>query len=199
MKIIEFLKKIKNDYSEDCIVRQNGTLLLKPQTVPKCKFMIYKSLKNEYIEDYVLPYFENVNFPQDYLKLLKCYNGADLFFVKLNCGKYSFAHPMLVILGLPLTKPFERDLDMEEPSDVRVENLARNKSIPNEWIKCAIWTEIKNIGKGEPTDIFIDSLTNKVYGCTKNQCEILYTWDNLDDCLCYIIDSFKGLEDEYSI
>ena len=29
--------------------------------------------------------------------------------------------------------------------------------------------------------------------------KILYTWDNLDDCLCYIIDSFKGLEDEYSI
>ena len=66
MEFINFLDKIKNDYSDDCVVRENGTLLLKPQTIPKCKHMFFKRLKNEYLNEYIIPYFDGLSFPNDY-------------------------------------------------------------------------------------------------------------------------------------
>ena len=199
MEFINFLDKIKNDYSDDCVVRENGTLLLKPQTIPKCKHMFFKRLKNEYLNEYIIPYFEGLSFPNDYKKILEKCNGANLFSIKITKGKFSIAHSMLVLLGLPLTKPFDRPLNMEEPFDIRIENLARHPAIPHDWIKCAIWTEIKNIGKGEPTDIFIDSTSCRVYGCAKNKKDVLYTWENLDECFSSIVKSFESLKDEYII
>ncbi len=199
MKIIEFIEKIKNEYIDDCIIRKNGTLLLQPQNTPKCKHMIFKQLQDEHLDEYIAPYFHEIIFPNDYSSFLKKYNGANLFSIKITSGKFSIAHPMLVLLGLPMTKPFNRPLDMEEPFDIRIENLARHNSIPKDWIKCAIWTEIDNIGKGKPTDIFVESSTNKVYACTKNDQKIIYEWENLDQCFCHIIKSLETLKNEYII
>ena len=199
MKIIEFIEELKKEYVADCIVRENGTLLLNPSNIPKCKHMIFQPLKDEYIKEFIIPSFQGLAFPSEYSELLKNYNGANLFSIKITSGEFSIAHSMLVFLGLPLTKPFNRPINMEEPFDIRIENLARHKSIPKEWVKCAIWTEIKNIGKGQPTDIFVDSITNKVYACAKNQHNILYSWNNIDECFCDIVKTFKSLEDEYFI
>lgn len=199
MKFIEALSNLKEQYSDNFIIRKNGTTLLSPNKIPRCKHMLFKPLEDRCIYEYLVPYFENLCFPEEYIDLLRYSNGADLFGIKINAGRFSFANQMLIVLGLPLTPTSNRPLDMEEPADIRVENLARHKKIPDYWLKCAIWTENKNIGIGEPTDVFIDTISHEVFACQKNKSEILYKWNDLDECLCSILDSFKDLQDEYQI
>ena len=199
MKFIDFLSNLKETFSDNYIIRKNDTVLLGPDKIPKSKHMLFKPLVNEYVNEYLIAHFSNLDFPKEYIDLLKFSNGANLFGIKIVAGKFSFANYMFVILGLPLTPPFERSLDMEEPYDIRVENLARHKMIPKNWIKCAIWNEIKNLGNDEPTDIFIDTITHKVFACKKNQCDILYEWNSLDECFCSIVESFKDLQNEYQM
>ena len=200
MEFFKFITDVKKEYASDCIIRENKTILLVPGKIPKCKYMLFEALSQNLIDDFLVSHFSGITFPEDYIELLKTTNGTNLFFFFFNSGKFSFANSMLVILGLPRTQPFGRPLDMEEPFDIRVENLARHKNIAAHWLKCAIWTQIEDVEKGDnQTDIFIDTVTNKVFACRKNQDEIVKEWSNLDECLCYIIDSFKELKDEYEL
>ena len=200
MEFLKFVTDVKKEYASDSIIRENKTILLAPGKLPKCKYMFFEALSQDLIDDFLVSHFSGITLPEDYIEVLKTTNGANLFSVKINSGKVSFANSMLVILGLPRTQPFGRPLDMEEPFDIRVENLARHKNIPIHWLKCAIWTQIEDVEKGDnQTDIFIDTITKKVFACRKNQEEILKEWSNLDESLCYIIDSFKELKDEYEL
>ncbi len=200
MEFFKFITETKNEYASNCVIRENKTILLVPGKIPKCKYMFFEALTQSLIDDFLVEHFSDITLPEDYVELLKTTNGANLFSVKMNSGKFSFANSMLIILGLPRTQPFGRPLDMEEPFDVRVENLARHKNIPIHWLKCAIWTQLKDVEKGDnQTDIFIDTISNKVYACKKNHEEILEEWASLDECLCYIVNSFKDLKDEYEL
>ena len=200
MEFLKFIAETKNEYASDCVIRENKTILLVPGKIPKCKYMFFEALTQSLIDDFLVEHFSDITLPGDYIELLKTTNGANLFSVKKNSGKFSFANSMLIILGLPRTQPFGRPLDMEEPFDVRVENLARHKNIPIHWLKCAIWTQLKDVEKGDnQTDIFIDTISNRVYACKKNHEEILEEWASLDECLCYIVNSFKDLKDEYEL
>lgn len=200
MEFFKFITETKNEYASDCVIRENKTILLAPGKIPKCKYMFFEALTQSLIDDFLVEHFSDITLPGDYVELLKTTNGANLFSVKMNSGKFSFANSMLIILGLPRTQPFGRPLDMEEPFDVRVENLARHKNIPIHWLKCAIWTQLKDVEKSDnQTDIFIDTISNKVYACKKNHEEILEEWASLDECLCYIVNSFKDLKDEYEL
>jgi hypothetical protein len=200
MEFFKFVTDVKKEYASDSIIRENKTILLAPGKLPKCKYMFFEALSQDLIDDFLVSHFSGITLPEDYIEVLKTTNGANLFSVKINSGKVSFANSMLVILGLPRTRPFGRPLDMEEPFDIRVENLARHKNIPVHWLKCAIWTQIEDVEKGDnQTDIFIDTITKKVFACRKNQEEILKEWSTLDESLCYIIDSFKELKDEYEL
>ena len=164
MEFFKFITDVKKEYASDCIIRENKTILLVPGKIPKCKYMLFEALSQNLIDDFLVSHFSGITFPEDYIELLKTTNGANLFSVKINSGKFSFANSMLVILGLPRTQPFGRPLDMEEPFDIRVENLARHKNIAAHWLKCAIWTQIEDVEKGDnQTDIFIDTVTNKVF------------------------------------
>lgn len=200
MEFLNFVTNLKKENASDCIIRDNKTVLLLPGKIPKCKHMLFEPLTKDLIDNFLVEHFSNMSFPEEYIKILKNTNGANLFGIKLNSGKISFGNSMLVILGLPRTQPFGRPLDMEEPFDIRVENLARHKNIPIYWLKCAIWTQIEDVEKGDnQTDIFIDTVTNKVFACRKNQEEILKEWASLDECLCYIVDSFEDLKNEYEL
>ena len=45
--------------------------------------------------------------------------------------------------------------------------------------------------------ISIDTETNKVYACVKNENEIVDSWESLDDCFCSIFESFADSKLEY--
>jgi len=200
MNFLKYVTDIKKEFASDCIIRDNKTILLLPGEIPKCKYMFFEALSQDLIDDFLVEHFSDITLPKDYIELLKTTNGANLFSVKINSGKFSFANSMLIILGLPRTQPFGRPLDMEEPFDVRVENLARHKNIPSHWFKFAIWTQLEDVEKGDnQTDVFVDTINNKVFACRKNQEHIIKEWDCMDECLCDIIDSFKDLKDEYEL
>ena len=91
--------------------------------------------------------------------------------------------------------PRPRTQDAEEPFDLRIEDLARHKDIPDTWIKCGTYTKDYNFDI--QNDIFIDTTSNHVFSCPKNQKNIINNWSSLDDCLCDIFDSFSDCKFEY--
>ena len=156
--------------------------------------MLFKPLSDEHIEEYLIKQYNN-KFPKDYIEFLKYSNGANLNTVKMKTDKFSFASSLFIIFGLPRTPPFNRPFDMEEPFDMRIEDLARHKELPKTWLKCG--TYIRNYNFNIQNDIFIDTKTNKVYACIKNKKDIVDSWDNLDECFCSILDSFANSKLEY--
>lgn len=194
MEFFNILNNLKEQYNDNCVVRNNGTLLLMPGGIPNSRHMLFKPLCDKYIEEYLSNSYKN-KLPQEYINFLKYSNGANLYSVKLITDKFTFAHPLFVIFGLPMTPPFSRAKDMEEPFDVRMEDLGRHKDLPNTWLKCGTYTREYNFNI--QNDIFIDTKSNKVYACAKNQKDIIDSWNNLDVCFCNIYRSFSGCKFEY--
>ncbi len=194
MEIIKKIENLKNEFSENCVTRKNGTILLEPNTIPNCRHMLFKPLTQEYANNFLINEYKNT-FPDEYLRFLFYTNGANLFNVKLNIQGFSIAHPLFVIFGLPLTPLSCRAQDMEEPFDLRIEELARHKDIPDAWIKCGTYTKDYNFDI--QNDIFIDTTSNHVFSCQKNKKNIINNWNSLDDCLCDVFDSFSECKLEY--
>ena len=194
MEFLSILQDLKNKYSKNCIMRENDTLLLKPDKVPNCRHMLFQPLADKYIQSYLVSEYKN-NFPKEYMEVLKYSNGANLYRVKLNMDGVSFAHSMFVIFGLPLTSPFGRPLDREEPFDLRIEDLARHNELSDKWLKCGTYT--KNFNFNVQNDIFIDTESGHVYACEKNQNTIVDSWTNLDECFCNIFETFSDSMYEY--
>lgn len=194
MKFINILNELKKQYENDCIVRKNETLLLMPGKIPKSRHMLFKPLKDEYIEEYLIDVYRN-KIPDEYIEFLKYSNGACLYSVKINSGKIQYAYGLFTIYGLPLTPPYDRPQDMEEPFDVRTEDLCRHEDIPESWLKCGKY--IKTFDLDMIYDIFIDTETSKVYSCIRNQCEIVDSWNTLDECFCSIYESLSNRGFEY--
>lgn len=194
MRFLNILNELKSEYSDNYVIRKNGTLLLKPGGIPNCRHMLYQPLSQEYIQSYLIAVYKQ-KFPQDYIDFLTYSNGADLFWVKLKTEGFCFAHTLFTIFGLPLTPPFARPRDMEEPFDLRIEDLARHEEIPDTWLKCGTYT--KNYNFDIQNDIFIDTKTQQVYTCERNMKEILDSWENLDKCFCDIFESFLDSKYEY--
>jgi hypothetical protein len=114
---------------------------------------------------------------------------------KFRTEEFDISWPLFDIYGVSLTPPFAQQPDMEEPYDLRVEDLARHPEIPETWLKCGSYT--RNYNFNVLTDIFIDTATGQVYACEKNQKEIVNQWSNLDECFCSIYHSFDGRNKEY--
>lgn len=197
MKFIEIIDELKQNYYNDSTVRKNGTVLLGLGSIPNCRHMIFKGLKKEYVEEYILSEYLT-RFPKEYIKLLEYANGMNLMRVKIICSNgNSFAYNMFTVYGLPLTPPFGRPFDMEEPFDLRIEDLARHKDIPSHWLKCGRY--IKDGDIKNDIDIFIDTNSEKVYSCYKNENHIVDSWISLDECLCSIYNSLLRTKLEYLI
>lgn len=196
MLFFDYIETLKEFYKNDVIIRKNGTMLLGIDKIPKCRHMLFNPLTDELITSFLTSEYKG-KFPKEYIDFLQYSNGANLYTVKLKTEKFEFAHSMFVIFGLPRTKPFDRPSDMEEPFDLRVEDLGRNNKIPKTWLKCG--TYVKNYDFKIQNDIFIDTETNNVYSCIKNQNKIMDTWDNLDSCFCSIFNSIIDSKSEYYI
>lgn len=195
MEFFNLLNSLKEKYKDELIIRKNGTILFGQGKIPKTNHMLFKGLKQEYIDEFLIDAYKN-KFPEEYIEFLKYSNGADLFWVKLkSVHGFDFASTLFTILGLPLTPPYERASDMEEPFDIRVEDLARHENTPKTWLKCGNY--YRNYNLHTQTDIFIDTTSGKVYACEKNKCEVLEEWGTLDECFCSIFNSFRGYEKEY--
>ena len=129
------LESLKTEFSGDCITRKNGTLLLCPGKIPKCRHMLFAGLSDKLIKEFLADGYKN-KFPEEYRQFLRYTNGANLYTVKVNTSNgLSFAHNLFTLYGLPRTQPFGRPNDMEEPYDIRVEDLGRHKETPQTWLK----------------------------------------------------------------
>ena len=94
-------------------------------------------------------------FPEEYLYLLEHINGADFHWLRVDMENGDgFAYSLLTIFGLPITPPFARDKDMEEPFDVRIEDLNRTFRTPDSWLKFGQY--VYDLLTDEIRDLYID-------------------------------------------
>ena len=82
MKFLKILDALKEEYKDNFKIRDNGTLLLAPSTVPRARHMLFKPLNNELIEEFLISQYVH-RFPNQYIEFLKYSNGADLCNVKV--------------------------------------------------------------------------------------------------------------------
>lgn len=189
MRIFTLIDDLKRRYENNNLTRKNGTILLGLGTIPNAEHMLYKGLPYETINDFLISEY-NHKFPDQYAEFLQYSNGADLFIKKLSKGKIHFASVHLSVYGLPRTQPFGRPADMEEPFDVRIEDLARHPRIPSNWLKCGRYKT--EIGFGNEAYFYIDTKTEQVYACRKDDYKIIESWANLDECLCDVFLRFHN-------
>jgi hypothetical protein len=163
--------------------------------------MIYPPLPKKTLEKHLVQAYKN-EFPEEFLELLEYVNGFNLFFTRVNYGEDFFAYNLFTIFGLPMTAPFARKPNMEEPHDITIEDLRRHKKTPKAWLKCGQY--VNNFNFSEICDIFIDTKSNIVYSCEafKNKkdtkdLKIINEWSTLDDCLCEIFNSNLECKEEY--
>ena len=182
MRFFVILEKLKEEYADNCIVRKNGTILLGPGKIPKCRHMLFAPLSDAKIKKFLIAEYAN-HFPEPYIQFLKYTNGANLCMVKMNTSRHSFASSGLTIYGLPMTQPYSRPQDREEPYDVRVEDLGRHESVPNTWLKVGSYYD-RSVKPHIMNEIFIDTETDQIHACPKLKADIVANWDSFDDCLC---------------
>ena len=198
MKFLEVLDSLKEQYQDNMKIRDNGTILLVPGIVPRARHMLFKPLDDKLIEEFLISQYVH-KFPQSYIEFLKYTNGANLCTTKvwhtIKKKRIPTAGGLFTIFGLPRTQPYNRPPDMEEPFDMRIEDLGRHDDIPGEWLKCGTYT--RNYDMHSETDIFIDPKDERVYACIRNQNAVVDSWNNLDECFCSIYHSFDDMKDEY--
>ena len=192
MRICKLLDTLQSEYQQNTTFRKNGTLLLSPGRIPKAKHLLFPGLPSETIDEFLVSEYK-YPFPKQYRELLHHYNGANLFMFRIQKGKLEFASTNLIIFGLPRTKPFGRPADMEEPYDVRIEDLGRHKDIPDTWLKCGCYKSAFVFG--DPADLFIDTQTEQVFACMRNDSKVLEQWETLDACLSNIFERVSQYEE----
>ena len=198
MIFLEILDNLKKEYKNDMKIRENGTILLAPGTVPKARHMLFKPLDDKLIEEFLISQYVH-KFPSAYIEFLKYTNGANLCTSKMwhtiKKKRIPAACGLFTIFGLPRTQPFGRPPEMEEPYDMRIEDLGRHSDIPRTWLKCGTYS--RNYDFYSETDIFIDTESERVYACIRNQSDIVDSWNTLDECFCSIYHSFNDMKEEY--
>ena len=194
MNIIEKIELLKEKYGSDRLIRENGTILLAPQEMPKCDHMLFKPLCEKTIDECIRKQYKN-KFPDQYADFLKYSNGANLCYTKMTKPKYSHALCLFSIYGLPMETSVAKRLNCEEPYDMRIEDLSRNEKTPSTWLKCGSYRKTSNIGI--EYDIFIDTTTGMVYGYETKSGVVIDTWDTLDQCFCDILASLSDMQREY--
>jgi hypothetical protein len=194
MKFIQKLEKLKTQYATNCVIRKNGTLLLSPGKIPRCKHMLFAPILERRLAQNLKDY--KGNFPSEFSEFLRYSNGAELFSIKvvMKSGN-EIAYSLFSILGFPSTPPYARPQDQEECFSVRIEDHARHSKIPKQWLKCGIYA--KDYDFRNQYDIFLDTETGKVYSVIKNQCEVIEQWESLDECFCAVYDSFADAKESY--
>ena len=200
MRFIEILEELKEINENNVHIQKNGTLLLHlhPNAIPKSDHILYAPLTDRILHEYLISQYK-FTFPQEYIEFLKYSNGGDLCIVRMwhsiKKKRIPTSSVLFSIFGLPQKPPFARPQDEEEPFDLRIEDLARSPKIPEYWLKCGCYA--RNYDFHNMYDIFIDTKTNKVYSCIKDDDNIIDSWESLDECFCDIYASFLNRNEEY--
>ncbi len=196
MLIFSKIDALKEEYKSDCRIRQNGTVLLgSDKTLPLySRHILFKPLTQGLIDDFLISDYK-YNVPAQYITFLKYSNGMSLFTTKRKIAGFRIARPTLTVYGIPRTQPYRREPEMEEPFDIRIEDLGRHDDIAENWLKCGSYT--KDSDFNVTYDIFIDTASNRVYSCVRNDNKIVCDWNDLDTCLCYLFEVLKNTKLEY--
>ncbi len=208
MKVFSLIDNLKAIYENNKTVRKNNTVLLCPGTIPKAKHMLFQGLSQDIIDEYLIDSYKNIVPPQ-YIEFLKYSNGGTFYMYKvqserkvgLKTKKIEFASSGLTIFGIPRTPPYERAIDMEEPFDIRIEDLRRHKAIPKSWLGVGRYhiNEIGSDTAGIEASLFIDCDSQKAYACVVDEYTIIEEWNSFDECLCNIFDREKNYKDLYLV
>lgn len=192
MKFIQKCNELIKTYEEDCVLRKNGTILLKPGRIPVARHMLHAGLERAIMEEQLINLYRN-KIPEEYLELIRNFNGMTLYTLKINYGKsFEFAQPLFSIFAIPLTPSNLRAEYGEEPIDIRMMDLERHKDIPSKWLK--IGNYMKSVQGDIFYDIFVDTETNRAVVCKRMECFVEQEWDSLDECLCDIFDLLSSTE-----
>jgi hypothetical protein len=194
MKIFSLIDKLKKEHSNHTVIRKNGTLLFNPGKIPKAQHILYQPLTSELIDEYLSKAYKNT-LPVQYKQFLRYSNGMDLFIFKILVGKFAFAGSNIIIYGLPRTKPFGRPADMEEPFDIRIEDLRRHDNISDTWLRVGTY-RLKYESGGE-ADLYIDCDSQRVFATKRDKCNIEEQWDTFDICLCDLFHRAQNSLPEY--
>ncbi len=196
MLFFEKLESIKKEYKNDCRIRQNGTILFGSDSLLPLysRHTFFEPLTDEIIEEFLVSDYK-FTVPKQYITFLRYTNGISLFTTIRKISGFRIARSTFEIYGIPRTPPFSRPREMEEPFDVRIEDLARHSDVPKTWLKCGSY--IKDTDFYVTFDIFIDTNSNRVYSLVKNDNKIVAEWDDLDCCLCNLFDILKYTKIEY--
>jgi hypothetical protein len=196
MLIFSKIDQLKKEYISDCRIRKNGTVLLgSDKDLPLyARHTLFKPLTQDLIDEYLINNYK-YHIPDQYIAFLKYSNGMSLFTAKRKFAGFKIASSIFTIFGIPLTPPFVRSQEMEEPFDIRIEDLGRHDDIAENWLKCGSYKKGSNLYV--TYDIFIDTTTNRVYSCIKNDNKIVSEWNDFDLCLCDLFDDLKSTKIEY--
>lgn len=199
MKFFKIVDKIIKENKDNTIVRKNGTLLIEPLGIPKSRHMIFKPIGDRAVKEIFIGDYKN-EFPKEYIKLLKKYNGLSIYnhkIVLLNSIDKRTKKPMefaghgLTLFGLPCRPPFERPRDEEECYDIRIEDLRKHDNIPDTYLKIGVYRRCDEWNS--TTEIMVDTVSHRVYAFEREDDKIQAEWDNLDDCLCDIYEKVSKM------
>lgn len=196
MLIFSKIDALKEEYKSDCRVRKNGTILLgSDKTLPLySRHTLFKPLTQNLIDTFLVSDYR-FEVPDQYISFLKYSNGMSLFTTKRKIAGFRIARPTFTVYGIPRTQPYGRDPEMEEPLDIRIEDFGRHDGIAENWLKCGSYTKDSNFNV--TYDIFIDTASNRVYSCIRNDNRIICDWNDFDSCLCNLFDDLKNTKVEY--
>ncbi len=187
---------LKAQHEEDTVCRKNGTLLLKPGKIPRAKHILYKPLTEDLIAEYLVSAYKHP-VPQEYLRFLSYSNGASLFQFQFLSRKAAFAGTAITIYGIPRTPPFGRPLDMEEPFDVRIEDLRRHENTPDTYLQIGRFICMTREACQYTAAIFLDCQTQEAIACILDTDTIVEKWDSLDACLTDLFHRAEGYQEAY--
>ena len=194
MVFFEKLDELKEKYKNNTLTCPNGTQVLEPGKIPRGRHFIYAPLPQDMMDEWLIQSYSN-QFPRSYAELLRHANGVSLYMMRLKHEKFTLAHAFLTVFGLPLTPAQYREVNGEEPFDVRIEDLGRHPDIPRGWLKFGVCAPPEY--NFSHIELFIDTQSEEIFACKKEHSEILWHWKNLDSCLCELCNKGELLELEY--
>ena len=180
-KCNNLIESYKKEKGNELWVSKNRTINLgkDPEKPLFSCFSFYPPIK----EDRLLPYIKRnykYRFPEELLSFYAFSNGAKLFTAKIAHEVFTyFAHPCLDVFGFSDKSPDGC------PFDIRIEDLARGKKIPKQWLKCGQYSEPPYF---HDYDIFIDTKDGRVYLTKKRESEVLQEFASFDDCFSTLYD-----------
>ncbi len=183
MKIIEHIENLKREFSRDCCVQNNGTLLLGLQTdgeveLPR-KHVVFPPLTYEELEWNISRYRRT--FPKQLKELLEYANGFNLFAWHFMIRDIAIVQYNISVYGFQTIEMRKKaESTMLIPFDIATEDLRRPKGCPNTLLRIGS----SDIEKGIRKYIFIDTETGETLMSDSEMFSVTDKWSSLDECLC---------------